>query len=276
MLDITDYLIIFCLGSLGGFTSGFLGVGGGIIYIPILDYFLRRMGLENETLVKGILANSLFTIIFSGSIASYKQFKSGNFFPKEILQTAFPGIFTALVVTWLIRNGSWYSKEVFNYVFSGMLLIIALRMFLAKPAVQVENHVAAPWQFGLTGFFAGIVTAFSGLGGGVVMTPVFTDVLKQNIRKASSVSNGVIPMFAIAVGIYNLSGQPTVKIHDWQIGYILFPLVLPLIAAAVVFAPLGVKLSHTVSQKWIRLIFAMFVAVVLVQKMYTMFIGTHG
>src|SRR5262245_19479412 len=124
MLGPTDYIIIFLLGSLGGFISGFLGVGGGIVYIPILDFFLMKMGLTDEALVKGILANSLFTIIFSGLVSSYKQYRSGNFFPKEIMQTALPGVITAVLVTWLIHAGSWYSKEVFNYVFACMLFII--------------------------------------------------------------------------------------------------------------------------------------------------------
>src|SRR3954471_21040001 len=73
------------------------------------------------------------------------------------------------------------------------------------------------------------VTAMSGLGGGVVMTPIFTDVLKQNIKKASSISNGVIPLFAITVGVYNLSTSATEVVSNWQIGYIIIPLVLPMI-----------------------------------------------
>ena len=129
MLQLTDYIIIFVLGSVGGFVSGFLGVGGGIIFIPILDYFLFKMGMRNDILVKGILSNSLFTIIFSGSVASYTQYKTGNFFPKQILQTAIPGIITALLMTHFIKIGTWYSKPVFNIVFASMLFLIMAKMF---------------------------------------------------------------------------------------------------------------------------------------------------
>ena len=73
MLEITDYVLLFLLGSFGAFVAGFLGVGGGIIYIPILQHFLSKLNLPDDILVKAILANSLFVIIFSGSVATYKQ-----------------------------------------------------------------------------------------------------------------------------------------------------------------------------------------------------------
>lgn len=273
MLDLTDYILIFLLGSFGGFLSGFLGVGGGIIYVPILDYFLSKLGLASDDLVKGILANSLFTIIFSGSVSSYKQYRLGNFYPKEILYTALPGVVTAVAMTLLIRAGSWYNKSVFNYVFATMLFVIAVKMFVSRSSgkpVGSDDKVNVP-GYAATGFFAGIITAMSGLGGGVVMTPVFTDLLKQNIKKASSISNGVIPFFAISVGILNLTGNPGMRVHDWQAGYIIFPVVLPMIAATFIFAPIGVSASQRSTQTIIRITFAFFISLVLLKTLYTIF-----
>lgn len=271
MLNLTDVLIIFLLGSLGGFLSGFLGVGGGIVYVPILDYFLGKMGLNNDGLVKAILANSLFTIIFSGSVSSYKQYKLGNFYPKEILYTAITGMFSAVGMTLLIKSGNWYSRTVFSYCFAALLLIIALRMF-SKRKVQIQGSEAytKPTRYSITGFGAGIITAMSGLGGGVVMTPMFTDWMKLDIKKASSISNGVIPFFAVAVGLLNLTADAPM-VSDWQIGYIVFPVVLPMIAATFVFAPMGVKVSQHASQDAIRITFATFVSIVFIKTVYTIF-----
>ena len=98
MLELTDYILLTVFGAAGAFMAGFLGVGGGIIYIPVLDFFLHKAGMQNEQLVKAILANSLFTIIFSGTVASYKQYKLGNFFPRQIVWTALPGILVALTL----------------------------------------------------------------------------------------------------------------------------------------------------------------------------------
>lgn len=272
MLDLFDYVLLFALGSLGAFIAGLLGVGGGIIYIPILDYFLTKIGLKNDVLVKAILANSLFTIIFSGSVASYKQYKMKNFFPREILYTAIPGVFTAVIMTYMIKTGTWYSKQAFNYVFGAMLLIIILRMFLAKSkTTQEEVLEVVPYKFSITGLFTGFITALSGLGGGVIMTPIFTDALKINIRKASSISNGVIPIIAIGIGIYNLSSVAPQILPGWQqVGYIILPVTAPMIAATFIFAPLGVRLSQVTKPHTLRIIFASFISVVFIKLLYGM------
>ena len=268
MLAYTDFIILFLLGSIGAFLSGFLGVGGGIVYIPILDYFLSKLGFSDDNLVKAILANSLFTIIFSGSVSSYKQYKLGNFYPREIFFTAITGVLTAVLMTLLIKSGTWYSKSVFNYVFASMLLIIALRMFFVKVPAANASVIIKPLGFYITGFFAGIVTAMSGLGGGVIMTPVFTDLLKLNIKKASAISNGVIPFFAIAVGILNLNTPSTQNVSEWQVGYVVFPVVIPMILSTFFLAPLGVMASQKANQKTIRLVFASFISLVFVKTLF--------
>lgn len=274
MITPTDFVYIFLLGSIGGFLSGFLGVGGGIVFVPILQFFLTKLGLTDDELVKAILANSLFTIIFSGLISSFKQYQLGNFYPKEILYTALPGAITAVVTTFLIKAGSWYSNEIFNLFFAFMLLVIALRMFTAKAKpIAPQTTTKGKLGYHVTGFFAGFVTALSGLGGGVVMTPVFTDVLKVDIKKASSISNGVIPVFAIAIGILNLSTPMRHQVSGYQVGYIILPVVAPLIASALAFAPLGVKLTQKASPKLVRLVFGFFVSAVFIKTVYHIFYG---
>ncbi len=270
MLDVWDFVLLFAFSSLGGFLSGYLGVGGGIIYVPILTHFLAKFGLQGDDIVKSILANSLFTIIFSGGISSYKQYKKGNFYPSQILITAWPGVISVLMMTYLIRNGEWYSINIFNYVFALLLLVIAVRMFMKKKQAEIIPIEPSKTQYGITGFFTGIVTAMSGLGGGVLMTPVFTDILKQDIKKASSISNGVIPVFAIAVGLYNLSGSDAIQVHAMQSGFIVFPVVLPMILSALIFAPIGVNISHKSSQSMIRIVFAIFVSLVFFKTLWMM------
>lgn len=273
MLVYSDYIILFLLGSLGAFIAGFLGVGGGIVYIPILDYFLSKLGLRDDVLVKGILANSLFTIIFSGAVATYKQYRMKNFFPMEILFTAIPGMLTALIMTYFIKTGSWYSKQAFNYVFIVMLFVIIVRMFFAKTSSTEEkvNQKENKLLFSATGLFAGIITALSGLGGGVVMTPIFTDGLKISIKKASSISNGVIPFFAIAIGVYNLSATAPQILPGMQVGFIMLPIVLPMILATFVFAPIGVSVSQKTKPEVIRMVFASFISIVFLKLAYELF-----
>jgi uncharacterized membrane protein YfcA len=272
MLSISDFIILFFLGSFGGFMSGFLGVGGGIIYVPVLDYFLSKYFHDTE-LVKAVLANSLFVIMFSAAVASYKQYKLGNLFFKEIIQTLLPGIISVVVLQTLINKGTWYSRDVFLYFFLTMLLFVVFKMFLSKPkTITAVNAKVDNYKYNITGAFAGIVTAMSGLGGGVIMTPVFTEWMKLDIKKASAISTGVILGFAIVIGILNLNAVPPIYVSDFQFGYILLPIASPLIIGTFLFAQMGVKTAQKSKSQTIRITFATFASIVLLKVIYEILI----
>ena len=137
MISIYDIIALILFGSLGGFLSGFLGVGGGIIFVPILDYFLKKYFTDDTELVKAVLANSLFIIMFSSAIASYKQYKIGNIYVKEILNTLIPGILFIIIIHTLISKGGWYNRDVFLYFFLTLLLFVVVKMFFTKPQIKI-------------------------------------------------------------------------------------------------------------------------------------------
>lgn len=273
MLSITDFIILFIFGSIGGFLSGFLGVGGGIIYVPILDYFLSKYFVNSSELVKAVLANSLFIIMFSAAVASYKQYKLGNLFFKEIIQTMLPGVVSVIVLHTLINNGNWYSRSVFLYFFLAMLLFVVVKMIVSKPILKTESTShQSNYKYNITGAFAGIITAMSGLGGGIIMTPIFTEWMKLDIKKASAISTGVIFVFAFVIGILNINIKPENTISIYQIGYIVLPITLPLIIGTFLFAQMGVKKAQKSKSQTIRLVFVCFATTVLLKVIYEIFI----
>lgn len=194
MIGIYDIIALLFFGSLGGFLSGFLGVGGGIIFVPILDYFLLKYFTNDSELVKAVLANSLFIIMFSSAIASYKQYRIGNIYFKEILNTLIPGIISIIIIHTLISKGDWYNRNVFLYFFLVLLVFVIVKMFSTKNEIKVASNsiVIKSYKLQLVGAFAGVVTAMSGLGGGIIMTPLYSEWLKMDIKKASAISTGVI------------------------------------------------------------------------------------
>jgi uncharacterized membrane protein YfcA len=224
-------------------------------------------------LVKAVLANSLFVIMFSAAVASYKQYKLGNLFLKEITQTLLPGMVSVVILQTLINKGTWYSRDVFLYFFLSMLLFVVFKLFLSKPkTIIAESTKADNYKYNITGAFAGIVTAMSGLGGGVIMTPIFTEWMKLDIKKASAISTVVILGFAIVIGILNLNVVPQNSISNFQFGYILLPIALPLIIGTFLFAQMGVKTAQKSKSQTIRMIFASFASIVLFKVIYEILI----
>lgn len=255
-------------GALAGFYSGLMGTGANIILIPMLDLILSNAGLQGDDLVKAIIAHSLCITLFSGGFISFQQYQVRNFHWIPVVFTALPGMFTATVTTFIIKTGHWYDKHTFDLVFLCMLILLLLRLLTNRKAgVTDVNENLPKGAYWLTGAITGVVTSLSGFGGGIIMIPFFTDLFKMPIRKASSISIGVIALLALPISITYLTAHPhdQVQVLPWQFGYISFALVLPTLLGIFSFAPLGVKTAQKMNPARIRLIFSIVVAVLCIK-----------
>ena len=175
-------MVIF--GLLGGFLSGLLGVGGGIVFVPVISTVLVSIGLEDPDLAKYILANSFAATFFAGAISSYKQYKLNSFYPRQILLVSLLAIPTSLGLTYFIAKGSWYSKDTFSIFFIILLVFMLYRFIKSKKSGNLDIKDVKTAKFPFVGLFTGIISALSGLGGGIIMVPMFTQYAKLNIKKA--------------------------------------------------------------------------------------------
>lgn len=274
MLELTDIFLLIMVGALGGFLSGMLGVGGGVIFVPVIDYILSRAGINEDLAVNIILANSIATIAFTGTISSIKQVRMGNFYPKQILYTSLPGVVTSLGLSYAISQIHFYSKDKFNVFFISMLVLLLVRMFwknTTAAATEKEPAQVKTLPYALTGFFTGLVTALSGLGGGIVMIPVFTNFLKLNIKVATSVSTGVITVLVFPLIVYYLFTPVVLPVAvAWKTGHLIWSIILPLALGSFFLAPLGVKTSQKMEPAKIKIVFALFVMAVLVRMVVSL------
>ena len=263
--------MLFVTGAVSGFYSGMVGSGGNVILIPVLDYVLTKYGLGDDYLVKSIIAHSLSVTFFLGIIVSYRQYKERNFFPLEVLLTSVFGMLTALATTWLINHGTWYNKHDFDVVFACMLFLLILKLVMDQKSglSGAYERSSKSWLLGIGGV-TGAITSLSGLGGGIVLIPGFTDIMKMSLKKASSISISVISMLALPISISYLITRPADSLTlPLQVGYISPIIVVPTLLGIVISAPYGVKAAHKVRPRVIKLVFAFVVASLLVKMIYS-------
>lgn len=265
--QIIDILILIFAGCCGGLISGILGVGGGVIFIPILDYFLTKNGVISQELVPYTLANSFLAILVSGIAGSLPAFKSKSINISHIAIVGFSAIIFGLTTAYLINIGTWYSPLLFKIIFSILLLFT-----LVKTLMHIEsegNGEKMSSRIGvLAGALTGVVSGLSGLGGGMIMIPLFMVLGNMTIKKASALSLAIIPVLALPNVIYYALLQPSQNLSGTT-GYVVWPIVLPMIFGVLMTVKAGVKAANKMSPKTIKFIFATFIIITIVRVIFS-------
>lgn len=247
---------------MGGFLSGLLGIGGALVFIPILTHYIGNadVGLES---VPYLLANSFFIVFIAGISASFKQHTMKNLHPKQALYVAIPATIISLIIIAIIENmtsnGNEQLKVIFKFVFLSLLFFIVIQTFMTAKNKHYNrlSEEVKPHKFVLSGLFVGFFSGITGLGGGSIMLPIFHNFLKIKYTIATSISSTVIALFTLPSLIYYAFLEPTNIIYpSAQAGYICWPLVLPIVPFIIIFSQLGVKYNHQFPVWLLKTIFA--------------------
>jgi uncharacterized protein len=266
MNSIIDISILFALGGLGGLLAGLLGIGGGVIYVLIFNHYLQKYGVSNDVIVPSIIANSMFAILFAGISGTYKQWKNKNFYPNEMITAGLAASISSIFFSYVISKGTWYTKESFSFFFILLLSAIAIRIFTQRKKIEQENNLKpSVFSLSLTGFISGTIAAFSGIGGGVIIVPILTDIIKLPIKKATSISLGVISIMALFTSIYNGMTNATSS----NVGSLLiFSLAIPVALGSLIFSPIGVQLASKLKPNQIKIILFLFLFLVIMKMLF--------
>jgi len=260
-------IILFITGCVGGLLAGLLGIGGGVVYVLVLTVFLEKIVPGNHELVRYIIANSAFAVFFAGLSGSIQQYRKSNFYPVKVILIALPAIATAWALSGLIAGKDWYDKKVFLIIVSIVLTFLMIRSLLfSGNGNKLKDENNRPWGYILTGFVTGLFGALTGLGGGIISVPILHSVLHVRIRKATSISLGVMPFFTLVMSLfYGFQHPADPGLFSFSLGYILPFYSFPLIAGVILFSPLGVKLSERISGLSIKIIFTIIVTLTLIR-----------
>ncbi len=281
-----SFIILLLCGSMGGFLAGLLGVGGGMLFIPVIHEYLSSYSLSTDEIVKYTLGNSIALVFISGVSGTFRQIKMGTWDWKQSLQIGIPGALSSLAMSYAITHGDWYNKQRFQTVFLGFLLLSIGNMIFGKSKAsksnetaanpqenQTQNHTTATnetpnrWLPTIVGILAGTVVSLSGLGGGIIMVPLFRMLLKKPMHQATSLSFSIVPILSISSLLQYTLSQPIHPINPLQTGYLLWIILIPMMAGVMFFSSFGQKTAPRVPVLWLRVIFAVLSSIILVKTL---------
>lgn len=278
-------IILLLIGSVGGFLAGIMGVGGGLIFIPVLTYlFAQFPDISTEEAVRFTLANSIALVFVSGLSGIYRQVRMNIYSFRKSISVGIPGAIAAASLSYAIQHGNWYNHQRFSWVFLLFLLLSIGNMLFKKEndstPDEIENRSITARI--LVGFLAGAVVSLSGLGGGIVMVPLFRMILKLPVKKATALSLSVVPLLSIfpIVQYLSVTQAPTLtnaivptlnSMKLFQTEYLVGLFYLPMAIGVVVFSSFGQKTALKTPTPIIRFIFALLSGIILIKTVYELF-----
>lgn len=269
----SELLILFIIGLLGGFLAGLLGIGGGALYVLILPYLLLDMGFPKDEIVQYTVANSLFGTMFAALAGNLTLLKRNEFYWKEVLIIGGFGTICSILILRFVVNTEFYQRDQFNLIVIILMIYIAIITIIQskKPIGGAYEKRASNALLGGIGLCAGAVSALSGLGGGTTIIPVLNSGLKVSMHKAKAISLGVIFITSLSLSVSSLLEAPMNDYANQNTGYIVWPLAIAVSIGVVIGSPFGVIVARRLSNRVISYIFVFFVLVVIVDKLIQLF-----
>lgn len=192
--------LLLLIGVVTGTLAGVLGIGGGLVMVPVLTFFGIPLVQATATSLVGVLLSSI-----SGSV---QNFRTGSLDWRTSLLLALFGMLTAQVGAWI---GDRIPDAALSLAFA-VLLIVTIRLMDLKRSLQQRQAVEGAEQvaevqrtgmdallpIALIGLLAGVLSGLFGVGGGVVMVPLQMLMLAEPIKSAVRTSLGAIVPISIS------------------------------------------------------------------------------
>ncbi len=258
--DISSLLLVYipllaATGLIAGVLAGLLGVGGGIVIVPVLYHVFGSLGVDTEIRMHLAVGTSLATIVPTSIRSSLAHHRKGSFDAALFLRWA-PGIFVGVLL------GTWLANQVtftaLTSVFAVVALGVSLQMGFGRPDARLAPAPpTGPAGAAMTGII-GALSAMMGIGGGTLSVPTMT-LFGIPIHRAVGTAAGLGMVIAIpgVVG-FIIGGLRSSALPPFSFGYVNwlgFALIVP---ATVLTVPLGARLAHALDPQPLRRVFAFF------------------
>ncbi|MEH6402674.1 MAG: sulfite exporter TauE/SafE family protein, partial [Sneathiella sp.] len=118
-------------GIVGGILAGLLGVGGGIVIVPVLFHILPYFGVGDDIRMHVAVGTSLATIILTSISSARSHYKKGAI-DTQLLKRWGPFIFIGVLF------GTWFASKTDATILTGIFAVLAL-VVAANMAFRPEN-----------------------------------------------------------------------------------------------------------------------------------------
>lgn len=262
-----EFWIVLIAATMAGTLGSLIGAGGGFLLMPFLLFLYPNAPHANLTLF------SLIFVFVNSLIASIGYQKSGRISWKLV------GMLTVGAIPGAWMGAVWNQsipREMFQKIFGALLLLVAILVFwksLGKKPTSKETLESQsqpeppsvrkffPAKWILLGLVVGVLSSFSGVGGGILQVPVMIYLFHLPLLISTATSQATI-VISSAVGIFKhvmllqQNGNLLSMATFFPSGDMDPLQVIALVIGALLGAPMGVFFSSRINPKWISILMA--------------------
>ncbi|MBT3456946.1 MAG: sulfite exporter TauE/SafE family protein [Thiotrichales bacterium] len=247
-------ILFLLLGAFSGFVAGLLGIGGGLIIVPVLLYLLAP-SIDQSILMHTSIGTALAVIVFTSISSLYAHHRHGAILWRSFVKltpTILLGSYSGAILA------KYLSFDVLRIFFVIFEITVVLIMWFG---ISASNHAdnLSRWVWSLAGYLIGLISAMVGIGGGQMTTPflVYNNV---DIKNAIATSAAVGMPIAIAGSIGFMVAGSSQNLPTGGIGFVNFEALITIVVASIFFAPLGAKVTHKLDSNKLKKGFSIFLA----------------
>jgi len=230
-----------------------LGVGGGLIIVPVLAFSFSYLGFDPALIMPLALATSLATIIVT-SVSSIQAHQKKQAILWSLFKTLSPAILLGAFI-----GGLWAAQlpsSQLQIIFGIYAILVALQLITGRQPVD-GSRKPSKFIHSLVGLFIGSISAVVGIGGGSMTVPylLWSSI---NMRNAVATSSAIgLPIAIAGAAGYVSSSFQLQHLPEYSLGYIYLPAFFGIVITSYLTAPLGARLAHQLPVKTLKKFFAL-------------------
>lgn len=250
MEEIALYL---ATGGVAGLLAGMLGVGGGLIIVPILTFIFAAHGFTPGHLLHLALGTSLATITVT-SVSSTRAHHGHGAVNWNTVRRIAPGVAAGCLL------GAWLASQLdtrpLQWLFVAFEFYVGTQLLL-QFAPHPHRSLPGRWGMGAMGGLIGVLSSLVGIGGGSVSVP-FMVYCNRDMREAVGTSSAIgLPIAIFGSLGYAVSGWGTSGLPPYSLGFVYLPAATGIALTSLFTAPLGARLAHRLPVSLLKKLFAL-------------------
>lgn len=251
--NLSSFLSLAATGAFAGILAGLLGVGGGIVIVPVLFFLFQSYGVSPESAMVVATATSLATIVPTSISSIRSHHRKGNVDFLLLKRWAALILIGVLTGSWLVTriDGTWLTV-----LFGIIATLSALNMLLRTEKSALFQQL--PGKAGQTtmGISIGFFSSMVGIGGGTISVPLLT-LYNYPVRRAvgTAAAIGLIISLPGALTMFAF-GQTPIDAPAGTFGLVNLTGLLCIVPLTVLFAPVGASLAAKLDAVKLKKVFA--------------------